>query len=192
MTAATDVLRERTDPCWVDAVPGVPTLAPGARLLEAVVDRECDTHRVVVDDVALTPPGLQVRAVIDVAEDALVVQGGSEPVHDQTHLVAGRGRPGRSRREAGVSSARRGGPLVVTSATHLDRVASDVVVWRDVPLPGSPDVGRRLDRVARIASLAETPLVRPRVTLMRAGQRALRTAVLLPHGHVPGRVGCPC
>ena len=49
--------------------------------------------------------------------------------------------------------------------------------------------GRGADPVRRptpIASFAETPVITPRVELLRAGDRELRTAVLLPSGWRPG------
>jgi dipeptidyl-peptidase-4 len=52
-------------------------------------------------------------------------------------------------------------------------------------------VWRGDERLAEVGSLAETPVISPRVNLMRGGERDLDIAVLFPSGHVPGSARLP-
>ncbi len=185
-TGATTVLRERTDPHWVDVVPGVPTRAPGGGLLEVVVDAKTDTYRLVLNDEPLSPPDLQVRAVLDVSADAVVIQAGHDPLIDTAQLLSYAGNSVSMPSGSSMSTARRAGPLVVTSATDRDRCNREYVIWRDWPAPGTGQAADGPTRLGEIRSLAEQPPSTPRVHLLRAGARNLVTAVLFPTGHVPG------
>ena len=75
--------------------------------------------------------------------------------------------------EPGVHSAATAGDVIVVSASslHHDGSVSSVVV--------------RGEHTATIESHAETPVLVPNVTLVRAGDRELSTAVLLPDGATP-------
>src|SRR5690606_6540535 len=67
----TEVLRH-TDAAWVEPVGGTPAWH-GGRLVTVADDLDADTRRVHVDGVALSPAGVQVRSVVDVGDDGLVV-----------------------------------------------------------------------------------------------------------------------
>jgi dipeptidyl-peptidase-4 len=175
-TGASRVVRERTDPEWVELLPGVPTRTPLGALVEIVADRDVDTYRLVVDDVALTPAGLQVEAVIDAGESDILVLAGTDPVTPGLHRVTYDGTVmALPAPEDAMVQGRRSGDVLITSTTRLGSTAAVVEVWRG-------DAGR----VAEVASLAETPVLTPRVHLMRSGDRLLHTAVVFPTGHEPG------
>ncbi|HYG71842.1 MAG TPA: DPP IV N-terminal domain-containing protein, partial [Actinomycetota bacterium] len=70
-TGATTLLRERTDPDWIDLPDDTPRRMAGGRIAEFVSDRETDTNRLAVDDAFVTPEGLQVREVLEVGEGVL-------------------------------------------------------------------------------------------------------------------------
>jgi dipeptidyl-peptidase 4 len=180
VTGAARVLRERTDPEWVELMPGVPARTPDGALVEIVADRVADAYRLVVDDVALTPPGLQVEAVIDAGDDDVLVLAATHPVTPALHRVAcdGTVTPVPADNDAMVHG-RRGGDVSITSTTRLGSTATVIEVWRGEA------------RVAEITSLAETPVISPRVNLMRGGERDLDIAVLFPTGHVPGSARLP-
>lgn len=165
---------EATDAAWVDVVPGVPRWAAGGRLVLVVDDAACDTRRVVVDGVALSPPGLQVRGVLDTDDDGVVVSASTEPVRAAAYHVGWDGTLTPVSPEDGWSSARIAGDLSVVASTRFDTTATTVVVRR---------AGREL---TRLASFAEVPAVRPVVEVLHAGPREVRTAVLWPTGHRPG------
>jgi dipeptidyl-peptidase 4 len=179
-TGSVRVVRERMDPEWVELMPGVPARTPEGALVEIVADREADTYRLVVDDVALTPPGLQVEAVIDAGASDVLVVASTHPSTPGLHRVAYDGTVSIAHSlDNGMVQGRRSGDVTLTSTTRWDSTATAVEVWRGDT------------QVAEIASLAETPVIAPRVHLMRAGERQLDIAVLFPTGHVPGAARLP-
>lgn len=174
-TGQTRSLRERTDPQWVELMPGVPTRTPAGKLVEIVADRDVDAYRLVVDDVALTPPDLQVEAVIDAGEHDVLILAAGNPVTPGLYRVGYDGAVTPAHvRDAGAVHGRRDGDVTVTSTTLMDSTATNVEVWRGD------------DRITTIDSLAQTPLISPRVHLLRGGERELDIAVLFPEGHSPG------
>ncbi|MFD9870140.1 prolyl oligopeptidase family serine peptidase [Streptomyces niveus] len=88
VSGETRVLKEETDPAWLELVSGVPALAPGGELVRVVdiPDSEGggdgtgagDGARVLfVGDRALTGPELQLRAVLDIGERDVLVSAAS-------------------------------------------------------------------------------------------------------------------
>ena len=159
-----------TDADWIELVPGVPALCPEGRLVTCA-DRD-GSRRLLIDGEPITPKLLQVRGVASVASDDIVFAANYlvDPVHQQVWR-SHEGRLDRISLGAGVHSAVRGGPTIVIRSATLDR---DGVA---TTLHG----GR-----GRINSLAETPLVRPNVVIIEAGDRSLATAVVLPTNWEPG------
>lgn len=173
-TGATQLLRERTDADWVELMPGVPARAPGGALLEIVADRDTDTYRLVADGQPLTPPDLQVEAVIDAGAEDVLVLAATDPVTPGLYRVGydGSVTPAHTR-DDGTVHGRRDGDVVVTSTTELGSTATVVEAWRGD------------QRLVEIASHAQTPVITPRVHLVRGGERDLDIAVLFPTGHAP-------
>jgi len=176
------VLREDTDPVWLEIVPGVPAWTADGRLIWTA-DRE-DTRRLLIGPPGqlepVTPPGLQVRDVLGVDGDRVLFQASDEPT--EVGLWAwGPGGLDRITDAAGlergtIETGTAGGGTTVVASRGPDDDRATVRVHRD---------GRV---VAEIASLAETPaLPAPRPAIFGAGSREIRTAVLLPSWHEPGR-----
>ena len=193
-TGQAEVLREDTDPRWLEIVPGVPAwTADGALVWTA--DRE-DTRRLLVsppgalgapgDAVPVTPPGLQVRGVLGVDGDTVLFQASAEPTQIElwTYGPGGLSRVGEG---AGVEAGARAGGTTVTSSRGLDDDGVTIRVYRDAhPPPHPPSLATTL------ASLAEPPaLPAPRPVLFGAGSREIRTAVLFPSWHQPGQRKLP-
>ncbi len=174
-TGRAEVLREDTDPAWLEIVPGVPAWTADGRLVWTA-DRE-DTRRLLVgaDAEPVTPPGLQVRGVIGVDGDTVLFQASAEPT--EIGLWAyGPGGLSQVGDGTGVEAGIRAGGTTVVSSRGLDDDGVTVRVYRDA----TP--------VAELASLAERPaLPAPRPVLFGAGSREIRTAVLFPSWHQPGR-----
>jgi dipeptidyl-peptidase 4 len=178
------VLHEDTDPVWLEIVPGVPAWTTGGRIVWT--RDEQDTRRLVLlapgrSPEAVTPPGLQVRGVLEVDGDTVLFQAsGPDPasVDLWRHEPSGLHRVGA---DGGVQAGTRAGGTTVTSRRALDADGVTVSVSRS----GSrPPVG--------IPSLAEQPaLPAPRPVLFRAGPREIQTAVLFPSWHQPGRGRLP-
>jgi dipeptidyl-peptidase-4 len=174
----TSVLHEDTDPCWLEIVPGVPAWTADGRIVWT--RDEQDTRRLVLvapghSPEPVTPPGLQVRGVLDVDGDTVLFQASQEPAEAGLWSY-GPGGLSRAGQEGGVEAGTRAGGTTVTWRRSLDTDGVSVRVSRD----GAPDT--------LIASLAERPaLPAPRPVLFRAGSREIQTAVLFPSWHQPGQ-----
>jgi dipeptidyl-peptidase-4 len=169
----TSTLAAAGDPVWLEIVPGVPAWLDGGRLVGTVDDPDCDTRRLVLDGEPVTPPGLQVLEVLGAGGDEVLLRACEDPTELHVWRLsapAGGAAPKLERLTpaAGVHTATGAGGTVVRSAATLDTDGTLTVVQR----------GDR--QVATIASLAETPVLRPRPTMLRAGGRDLRAALLLP------------
>ena len=177
-TGKTRLLREDSDPQWVEIVPGAPAWLPDGRLLTVADDRDVDARRLLVDGRPVTQPEVQIRAILDVAEDGVLLAATDEPT--QAHLWRWHGGELRRLTHApGVHSGRAAGGTTLISTSALGHGGAKVTLERD---------GRT---VAAVASYADRPAVLPRVDLRRAGARELRTAVLVPTGWEPERGSLP-
>ena len=206
-TGATTVLREDTDPRWVDIVPGVPAWTDDGRI--AWTADSVGTRRLLVgtpDELAegaaaaVTPPGLQVREIPSVDGDAvLFTASGADPAAIGLWLY----RPAAWRRPAAGGDRRRdrrlqeisppggvhagtraGGTTVIVSSTMTEPGPS-VRVLTDVPASDAARI--TVSDAARIATAAETPNVpAPHPDRFAAGTREIPSALLLPSWHEPG------
>ncbi|GAA0964338.1 S9 family peptidase [Actinocorallia libanotica] len=155
------------DPVWLEVVPGVPARTrSGALVWTRDVD---DTRRLTVGGEPVTPEGLQVRAVLGVQDESVLFTASEEPteVHVWRHSPDGLVR---LTDEPGVYGAVRGGDVTVLTGTALSATRSRTWVHgTDVEVP----------------NLAEQPVITPKPELFSAGERGIRTAVLLPTGFDP-------
>ncbi|MEU8143583.1 DPP IV N-terminal domain-containing protein [Nonomuraea sp. NPDC048901] len=170
-TGVSTLVREDTDPAWVDVVTGVPAhLDDGSLVWVAAAD---GGNRLFVGDRAVTPPTLQVRAVLDVDHDSVLFSASGDPTEIQLWTWDGHSLLPVSTR-SGVFSGRMSGGVGVLTEQSLDTEGvSTTVVRRDgmaIPIP----------------SLAERPGLDLRVSLGRSGRRDLSTAVVLPSWHEQG------
>ena len=183
-TGRAEVLHEDTDPRWLEIVPGVPAWTADGRLVWTA-DRE-DTRRLIIgapgalaEAGPVTPPGLQVRAVIDVDGNTVLFQASAEPSEIGLWSFGPDGLA-RLGPEGGVEVGTRAGGTTVVARRGLDQDGVTVRVYRERAA------------VADIASLAEDPaLPAPRPVLFGAGPREVRTAVLFPSWHEPGKGKLP-
>jgi dipeptidyl-peptidase-4 len=170
-TGATTVLAEDSDESWVEIVPGVPAWTTDERLVRvAVAD---GWNRLVVDGKEVTPPGMQVRSVLDVGADVLFTASADDPTQVHVYRWADDGVTQVSTSD-GVHSASRGGDVTVLAAWSLEHAGPKVSVLR-----GDEAVGE-------VTSSAVEPPLTPNVRLMTVGERDLRVALLYPTGHQPG------
>jgi dipeptidyl-peptidase-4 len=183
-TGRAEVVHEDTDPRWLEVVPGVPAWTADGRLVWTA-DRE-DTRRLLIgapgalaEAEPVTPPGLQVRAVIDVDGDTVLFQASGEPAEIGLWAYSPDGLD-RIGPDGGVEVGTRAGGTTVVARRGLDQDGVTVRVYRD----GAA--------VASVASLAESPaLPEPRPVLFGAGPRGIPTAVLFPSWHEPGQRKLP-
>jgi dipeptidyl-peptidase 4 len=155
----------RTD--WVELVAGTPAWLDGAVVTAADIE---GSRRLCIDGEPVTPPELQVRAVLATPGGSVLFQ--ANPVADPTVLHVHRWSAAGLEAvttEPGVHTAAQGGATVVVRSASLEHDGIRTMVL------GGPT----------LVSHAEAPLVRPRAHLLRGGERRLATAVLLPDGVGP-------
>ena len=172
-TLATRIVGEDRDDVWVEVVPGSPAWA-GQRLVMAA-DRD-GARRVLVDGTPITPLDLQVREIVSVEDDGVLVTASNvdEPTEQHVVRVSYDGTVTNVTTEPGVHTAvSRGKTLVVRSSTLT--TAPRTSVSRNGKIEGE------------IHTLAESPLVEPNVELMCVGPRKLWAALLWPRFREPGR-----
>ncbi len=183
VTAALTVLREDTDPHWLDIVPGVPARTSDGRIVWTA-DAD-DARRLLVAQPAdlragranpVTPPGLQVRSVLDVDGDVVLFTASQDEPAQISVWRYGPDGLAELTPEPGVHTGRRkGGTSVIVSQSLSEPGATARVL-------GNVSTG-----AAHIGSLAERPsLPTPRPDMFAAGERGIRTALLLPSWHQPG------
>ncbi|GGT40190.1 S9 family peptidase [Streptomyces purpureus] len=177
-TGATRTVHVDEDPVWLELMPGVPAWAPDGRLVR--IADEGGARVLAMGDRALTGGTLQLRAVLDVgADDVLVSASAGEeaaaPETGEIHVyrVAERGVE-RISEGAGVHSAVRGGAVTVLSSARPDAPGAVTQVLRD---------GKQ---IAVVASHAEKPVLSAGVRLLETGAHRIPCAVLLPKGYEPG------
>ncbi|CAM5377796.1 prolyl oligopeptidase family serine peptidase [Streptomyces viridifaciens] len=166
---ATRLLAERTDPHWIELVPGLPARTAGGALVDTTDDG--GTRRLTVDGKPVTPEGLQLRAVVGTEGEEVLFTASEEPT--ETHLWVYRPDLGLQQLSDGPGlhdGVRRGGTLVLT--TRSGGVRSTVLREGRPPLA--------------LTSYAEPPVVTARPELLRLGPRELRAALYLPTGYRPG------
>jgi dipeptidyl-peptidase 4 len=157
----TEVIREDHDPVWIDIVPGVPARTSSGKLIWAS-DSE-GAHRLLVDGEPVTPPTLQLRGVSSIDGDTVLFTASSEPTEVELWSY---GPDGLSQlASGGVHSGQSAGGTTVITAQGLDFVGTRTTVQ---------NTGNQ------IRNVAEPPSITPRVELLNAGDRELRTAVLFP------------
>ncbi|MBW3662127.1 MAG: prolyl oligopeptidase family serine peptidase [Actinobacteria bacterium] len=163
---ATEPVREITDRRWVDLVPGAPAWLDGG-LLTVEVDADVDTSRLHLDGEPVTPPGMQVRAILHADDDAAWVSASTDPLDVGVYRVTRDGVPERHVTAPGVHGAAVEGDVTVTVAATLEQ-------------PPTVTVQRAGTDVATIASMGEDPVVSPAPRFLDLGTSSLRAALLLP------------
>ena len=176
-TGVTMLVREDTDPDWLEVIPGVPDRLPDGRLV-CTVDVD-DTRRLVIGDLAVSPIGVQVRAVLAFSPEDVLFSASVEPT--EQHLW-------------GYFGGGECTPLTSEPGVHTGTGASDVLVVSSATLSADgvqTAVRKNGVEVGRIASFAAPAPFSPRVSISRHGRRELRTAVVWPREHVEGSSRLP-
>ena len=166
-TGQTTRLTTQTDDAWVDVLPGVPRRLGDGRLV--MTGGANDAVALVIDGIAVTPPDLEVRAVLAVTDTEVLFTATSEPTEVAVWRwdMAG-----------GLS------PVTTTPGVHTAAAGGGV---RVVGSSGMGHTGTRWvldDHV--FGSSAETPLLTPAVELLTVGPQQLRVGIVLPRDHEPG------
>jgi dipeptidyl-peptidase-4 len=168
---STEVLREETDPAWVELVDGSPAWLDDGRLV-TTADLD-DSRRLMIGDEPVTPPGLHVHRIID-ASARVVFTAWEEPEDGHVWRWSPEEGPVRVTDEPGVHDAAAGGDVLVIISSTIDRAPTATV-----------HKGGQV--IAELTSHAEEPVLRAMPTLFRTGRRQLSAALLLPNGREPDR-----
>jgi dipeptidyl-peptidase-4 len=165
-TGRTTLVHADTDPAWLQLMPGTPRWLPDGRLLRAGISEE--TYRLFAGDEPVTPAGLQVSGVIS-AGPRTVFRATTEATEQHLYVLDhATGEIEQITSEPGVHGGVAGGDLLAVSSETLDSDGVTVRVYSGGSL------------LATARSLPREPRFTPAVTLLRAGQRELRTAVIFP------------
>src|SRR5215467_5249508 len=180
----TAVLREDTDEHWVDIVAGVPGWTGDGRIVWTA-DSDGARRLLVASPPQLTdgtaapvtPVGLQVRGVADIDGDTVLFTASEEDPTEVALWAYGPEGLAKVTPEDGVHTGRRTG-------------GTTVVLDRSLAAPGVAITVRTENRPGEkitVTSLAENPTgPTPRPDLFSAGERGIRTALVLPSWHEPG------
>jgi dipeptidyl-peptidase 4 len=161
-TGNSSLVAETTDAAYTTIVAGVPArTTDGSLIMTADLDGD---RRLTVDGKPVTPEGLQVAEVFGVDGDTVVFGGTEEPTESHVWTWSAVDGVRQVTTEPGLHSATRSAGVTVISSATL--VGNEVTVTGTHP--------RTVRSVA-----ASSPVV-PKVNLVRAGRRELRTAVLFP------------
>jgi dipeptidyl-peptidase-4 len=173
---STITVAEETDEAWCEFFPGAPVWSPQGELAR-IAPRD-GAYRLLLGDRAVTPDGVQVRALLGLEADHAYL---SVSFEDPTRIHTVRiglpdGAVERISTADGVSAAVIGGPLAVVVSATLDRPNRRVAVVRT----------EDAKELGELRSVAELPQIEARPREVVLGERALRGALLLPRDHTPG------
>jgi len=164
------VLRERVCEPWITMQGGVPCAGPNGTLLEIVAFD--DAFALVLDDVRLTPTGVNVDAVLATTSDHAVISASTDPRESHLATVTWSGDFAWLTTGPAINAAVAGeGGMVLmhTDATHATTYEA-----------------RTTRFTSGITSRAEQPCVKTHVEFLTLGERSLHVALLLPTDHVAG------
>jgi dipeptidyl-peptidase 4 len=166
LTGETESLDAQSDDAWVDLIDGVPRRMAG-RLV--AVAGAADAVALWVDGQSVTPPGLDVRAVLAVSDAEVLFTASTEPT--EVHVWRWETERGLSQitRAPGVHTAVGGGDVCVLGSRAMDH-----------------DGPRWTVRGHEFESRAERPVLTPAVRMLTVGARELRVGVVLPRNHERG------
>ncbi|MGW3411834.1 prolyl oligopeptidase family serine peptidase [Streptomyces sp. NPDC000888] len=168
----TRVLNEQRDERWVQLVPGLPART-GSGAVVAHADLR-GTRYLTVDGTTVTPPRLQLRAVLGIEGDDLLFTASEDPAETHLWTYPAAGGLRRLSVEPGVHSGVRHGGTLVRVARCADRPGGRTAVLRE----GQPALP--------IDSLTERPVLDVHATRLVLGPRELRAVLHLPSWHRPG------
>jgi len=181
VTGATSELSELTDSKWVALIPGLPTRTPDGRIVSHIDDAATDTRMLTINDQPLTAPGLQLESVASVNDSGALAVVNADPIDSQLVRLGWNGSV-----EPVLDLA---SPVLQSGVGAYDGVV--VATTLELERTGATTVVVGAEHATEIASLAVPYPVEPRVEIIAAGPRELRTAIVLPTWWEPGGAPLP-
>ena len=181
-----ELIREDRDPHWTDIVRGAPAQLDDGRIVWTQISE--DTRRLIIAPAAelataapLTPPGLQIREVLGTDADTVLFRGSTESTEIGVWSYDAGDAGGASglaevATEPGVHTASAEGGTTVVSSRTLDGNHVCVLMNKNGNATGE-------NRFAR----PEAPAAASAAAVPERGATGIRTAVLFPSWHEPGR-----
>jgi dipeptidyl-peptidase 4 len=176
-TGATTAVQVFTDDAWVELLPGTPRRLDDGRVLHGVVD--ADTYRLAVDGEPFTPEGLQVRALMGVEDDGVVVSVVPQVASVSVARLGYDGSVSLLSDPTGFAMGAVGGGTVVLQSRSLAETSTVTAVTAGGLTAGV------------IAGENEVPPITLNLETMQIGSRDYPTTVLFPNGHVRGTRALP-
>ncbi|MGW4640878.1 prolyl oligopeptidase family serine peptidase [Sphaerisporangium sp. NPDC004334] len=169
-TGATEVLAEQRDDAWVELVPGLPArTARGVLLTSADLD---DTRRLLADGHPVTPPGLQLDAVLAVDGETVLFAAAEDPTCVDLWVYDPVSGPRRVSREPGVhAGTHRAGTTVLVSRT-LDRSGTRAVVLRDAASSADGGPSARATQAREAVQRSAEQAAQAREAVQRSAEQA--------------------
>ena len=169
-TGETTEIHRQTDPGWAELVAGIPRRV-GDKLLTVADDHDADTRRLYVNGQSVTPPGLQIRALVSTTKTHAIVSATEDATEVHIYQIAldGSGADAITDQSGIHRCASAGGTHVITSSTMAHRSAITTVHAN-----GNSFV---------IESFAEKPDLEYHVNFHKSTPRQLNSAVLTPAHH---------
>lgn len=183
---STSTLIEEHDPVWIESGPGAPAWSRGGEL--AWIAPRDDAYRLLLGDRALTPDGVQVRALLGFdALNAYLSVSFDDPMRIHIVRVAlADGSLTQLSSVDGVNAAAIGGSLAVITSATLHEPNRRITVLRISDRGEDGGEGAAPKQLSELRSVAEQPRITVRPREMILGERALRGVLLLPSDHTPG------
>lgn len=179
-TGTTTERSRRSEPDWTDLIPGAPVWTASG-IVDTDVDVATDTRRLVIgaDRAALTPAGLQIRAVVAADAHAVTVLASANAISQGFYAVA---LPDPT--ETAVQTGSAVQPMLLSEpggwAVGAGTASAFAISRADPTTPRTRTTVTSNGHTIEIASMAATSAIRPSPTFFAAGDVGLDTAVLWP------------
>ena len=164
------VIAELKDASWIDLVGGVPAWGPNGELVTHVIAN--NTHSIAINGEVITPENLQVDGVIAIDRDGITFSGTFEPSQSHIYWRGWGGEFDVLTHEPGVHMARAAGGTLLLISRDLASYEVSVLIKRD-------------GLIRKITAHNERPGVDAQPQFISLGERALRSALLLPQNQEP-------
>lgn len=123
------LLRESRDDAWVDVVTGVPAYGAEKRLITCANDGE--TRKLAVDGAPVSPEGLQIRAILAIDDEGVLVSASSEPTEIQLARVSYDGATTFLTEGSAVHHGAVAGGTAVIARASLEAESTQTAVYRN-------------------------------------------------------------